>query len=169
MLSQNHKYSVLERYLPLKLTCMYCLMPSERVFFAKHSPECLALCKTGSIKLLLILGAQPSSRTRRSCTVSNASKRLALLVFASLSLFTIILHPSTHSLSFLQSNCPQMSTAMVLHRPQHARRRRDVLEAMKLIGMLGLELAAATEIGRLVSKGLKFLIKRQEVSTYLVI
>lgn len=62
-----------------------------------------------------------------------------------------------------------MSTAMVLHRPQHARRRRDVLEAMKLIGMLGLELAAATEIGRLVSKGLKFLIKRQEVSTYLVI
>lgn len=62
-----------------------------------------------------------------------------------------------------------MSTAMVLRRLQHARRRRDVLEAMKLIGMLGLELAAATEIGRWVSKGLKYLIKRQEVRTYLVV
>lgn len=144
--------------------CMYCLMPSERFFFAKHSGECLALCKTiRSITLLSILGAQPSSGTRRCCTVSNASKRLALLEFPSLSSYFTLLSIQH------RTNCLQMSTAVVLHRPQHARRRRDVLEALKLVGLLGLEFAGATVISRWVAKGVKFFIKRQKVCAYLAV
>lgn len=83
---------------------------------------------------------------------------------------------SLHSLSYFtllsvqhRTNCPQMSTAVVLHRPQHARRRRDVLEALKLVGLLGLEFAGATAISRWVAKGAKFFIKRQKVRAYLAV
>lgn len=61
-----------------------------------------------------------------------------------------------------------MSTVAVLQRRQRSRHGRDALEALKFIGSLVLEVVGATEIGRLATKGIKYLIKRQEARTTLL-
>lgn len=61
-----------------------------------------------------------------------------------------------------------MSTIAVLQHPQGSRRGRDALEALKLIGALVLEVVGGTEFGRLATKGIKYLIKRQEARTTLL-
>lgn len=123
------------------------------------------LRKTRSIDLLSFLGAQPLSVRRRCCTVSMARTRFALLVVCDSIAFL------TNSVCLLHlriRSCPLMSTVAVLQRRQRSRHGQDALEALKFIGSLVLEVVGATEIGRLATKGIKYLIKRQEARTTLL-
>lgn len=56
-----------------------------------------------------------------------------------------------------------MSTQAVLVRKAEGRKSRDALLAAGFLALLGLEVAGATQVGRVVKKPVKFVLKRSRV------